>query len=133
MGAVRFDVHDILSIPDLDDTAAKFFEDSGDRRNSVRPGPAFIIWLAESGYWIKVRKQDIDDKSKADTLQKALVLIQVSWMVIQYIARKASNLPLTLLEIHTMVHVVCAIILYACWFQVYFSCSCLFDRWTKAM
>ncbi|KIL86673.1 hypothetical protein FAVG1_09929 [Fusarium avenaceum] len=76
MGAVRFDVHDILSIPDLDDTAAKYFEDSGRRRNSVRPGPAFIIWFAERGHWIKVRKQDIDDKSKADTLQKALVLIQ---------------------------------------------------------
>jgi hypothetical protein len=78
MGAIRFDVHDILSIPDLDATAAKYFEDSGHRRNSVRPGPALIIWLAERGHWIKVRKQDIDDKSKADTLQKALVLIQVS-------------------------------------------------------
>ncbi|KAG5662727.1 hypothetical protein KAF25_005145 [Fusarium avenaceum] len=117
MGAVRFDVHDILSVPDLDDTASKYFEDSGNRRNSVRPGPGLIVWLAERGHWFKVRKQDIDDKSKADTLQKVLVLIQVSWMVIQCIARRASDLPLSLLEIHTMLHVVCAIILYACWFQ----------------
>lgn len=126
MGAVRFDVHDILSIPDLDDTASKYFEDSGNRRNSVRPGPGLIVWLAERGHWFKVRKQDIDEKSKADPLQKVLVLIQVSWMVIQCIARRASDLPLSLLEIHTMVHVVCAMILYACWFQVCFSCSCLF-------
>ncbi|KAM0219864.1 hypothetical protein ACHAQD_006202 [Fusarium lateritium] len=118
MGAVRFDVHDILSIPDLDLTAAKYFEDLGPRRKSVRPGPALIIWFAKRGHWIKIRKQDIDDKSKADTLQKALVLIQVAWMVIQCIARRISDLPLTLLEIHTMVHVVCAMILYACWFQV---------------
>jgi hypothetical protein len=133
MGAVRFDVHDILSIPDLDLTATIYFKDSGHRRKSVRPGPALIIWLAERRHWIKIRKQDIDDKSKADTLQKVLVLIQVSWMVIQCTARRISDLPLTLLEIHTLVHVVCAIILYACWFQVCFSCLCLFDCRTKAM
>ncbi|KAI2777361.1 hypothetical protein F4815DRAFT_481826 [Daldinia loculata] len=43
-------------------------------------------------------------------------------MVIQCISRKAYRLPLTLLEIHTMVHVVCAFILYICWFEVCKSC-----------
>ena len=60
----------------------------------------------------------IDDRSKADTLQKALVLLQVGWMALQCIARKACGLPLTLLELHTMVHVVCAIAMYAFWFKV---------------
>ncbi|KAF5025570.1 hypothetical protein F66182_2378 [Fusarium sp. NRRL 66182] len=117
MGAVRFDVHDILSIPDLDDSAHKLFRNSGGCQRSIRLGPAFIIWLAERGHWIEIRKSDIDDKSKADTVQKTLVVIQVLWMVVQCIARGVSDLPLSLLEIHTMVHVVCAVLLYACWFE----------------
>lgn len=40
----------------------------------------------------------IEDRSKADTIQKGLVLLQVSWMAMQCIARKAYGLPLTLLE-----------------------------------
>ncbi|KAF4497904.1 hypothetical protein FAGAP_5916 [Fusarium agapanthi] len=56
-------------------------------------------------------------KSKADYLQKILVAMQVIWMAMQCIARKIKNLPLSLLEVHTMVHVVCAIFLYLCWFR----------------
>ncbi|KAJ4245481.1 hypothetical protein NW762_013990 [Fusarium torreyae] len=117
MGAVRFDVHDILSFPDLDQEAREYFENSGSRRHSIRPGPALIIHLAQRGHWIQVLKPDIDDKSKADTVQKTLVVIQVLWMVVQCIARSISDLPLSLLEVHTMVHVTCAVLLYACWFE----------------
>jgi hypothetical protein len=117
MGAVRFSVHDMLSLPDLNEKDQKYFEHGG--RHSVRPGPAAIIWLAERGYWIRIRKENIDDKSKANTIQKALVLLQVSWMVCQCIARRICNLPLSLLEIHTVVHVACAVFLYACWFAVF--------------
>ena len=60
----------------------------------------------------------IEDRSKADTLQKGLVLLQVGWMALQCITRKVYGLPITLLELHTMVHVVCAIIMYAFWFKV---------------
>ncbi|GKU20688.1 unnamed protein product [Fusarium langsethiae] len=117
MGAVRFDVHDIFSLTDLDKAHCNHFEKTVLGRRSVRSAPASIIWLAERGHWIKIRKQDIDDKSKADTVQKALVLIQVLWMVTQCIARRIINLPLSLLEIHTIVHVVCAVLLYICWLE----------------
>jgi hypothetical protein len=70
MGAVRFDIHDILSLSDLNTSDREYFEDTRSRRRSVRPGPAAIIHLAERGHWIKIPKQDIDDKSKADTVQK---------------------------------------------------------------
>ena len=118
MGAVRFDVHDILSLRDLNGSDRLYFQNNGHRRRSVRPGPAAIIKLAERGHWIQIRKQDIDDKSKADTIQKTLVVTQVLWMVTQCIARRIYDLPLSLLEIHTIVHVVCAVFLYACWFEV---------------
>ncbi|KAK3902098.1 hypothetical protein C8A05DRAFT_34225 [Staphylotrichum tortipilum] len=64
-----------------------------------------------------IPRSRIEDRSKADTLQKALVLLQVSWMMLQCIARKAYGLPLTLLELHTMVHVVCAVVMYAFWLK----------------
>ncbi|RBR24241.1 uncharacterized protein FIESC28_02974 [Fusarium coffeatum] len=117
MGAVRFDVHDILSLSDLDEIHRDYFQNNGHRRRSVRPGPAAIIKLAEGGHWIQIPNQDIDDKSKADIIQKTLVVIQVLWMVTQCIARRIYDLPLSLLEVHTIVHVVCAILLYACWFE----------------
>ncbi|KAI1481989.1 hypothetical protein F4774DRAFT_350985 [Daldinia eschscholtzii] len=76
-----------------------------------------VAALAEKGEFLCVPQKNIDDKSKADAVKKILVLLQVSWMVTQCIFRKAYGLPLTLLEIHTMVHVVCAFILYVCWFE----------------
>lgn len=117
MGGVRVRVDDMLSLPDLHDKAFRYF-DSVNRPYSVRLGPQTVIWLAERGHWIPILKKKIDDKSKADYLQKLLVLIQVIWMVMQCIMRKIKNLPLSLLEIHTMVHVVCAVFLYLCWFRV---------------
>ncbi|KAI1042891.1 hypothetical protein LB505_000975 [Fusarium chuoi] len=116
MGGVRVNVDDILSIPDLHNKAFRFFE-SMERPYSVRLSPRTVTWLAERGHWIPISKKKIDDKSKADYFQKILVVMQVIWMVLQCIARKIQNLPLSLLEVHTMVHVVCAIFLYLCWFR----------------
>ncbi|KAM0325633.1 hypothetical protein ACHAPQ_007944 [Fusarium lateritium] len=115
MGGIHVDVDHILSIPDLDKGALD--PESKPRPFSVRLNPNTIVHLAERGHWIPISDRKIDDKSKADVLQKALVVIQVSWMVMQCIARKAYDLPLSLLEIHTMVHVVCALLLYMCWFK----------------
>ncbi|UPK89719.1 hypothetical protein LCI18_000654 [Fusarium solani-melongenae] len=114
MGGVRVNVDDIISLPDLNFKAQRHFTT---RPYTIRVGPKTIIQLAEKGYWINIPMQKIDDKSKADVLQKCLVMIQVSWMVMQCIVRKINNLPLALLEVHTMVHVVCAMFLYLCWLR----------------
>src|SRR5690242_3277388 len=50
----------------------------------------------------------VRDKSKADGLAKFLVVVQAGWMIIQCIARLQQNLPVTLLEINTIGHVICA-------------------------
>ena len=80
--------------------------------------PRGIITLARQGQFVDIRTKDIKDKSKADIFTKSLVCVQVSWMVIQCIARKAAGYPLTLLEIHTMVHVICALTIYMLWWRV---------------
>src|SRR5689334_2056754 len=116
MGGVRIDVKDLLSWPDIDDSSRWGVgslprEDVEGRGTTVRVSGTTVLWLAGQGHWVKIPRAKITDKSKADTFQKILVLIQVSWMIMQCIARWMYKLPLTLLEIHTMVHVVCAMIL----------------------
>lgn len=122
MGGVRIDVKDLLSWPDIDDSrwtvGSLPREDVEGRGTTVRVSGTTVLWLAGQGHWVKIPRAKITDKSKADTFQKILVLIQVSWMIMQCIARWMYKLPLTLLEIHTMVHVVCAMILYGFWFKV---------------
>ncbi|KAK3943220.1 hypothetical protein QBC46DRAFT_377836 [Diplogelasinospora grovesii] len=76
------------------------------------------VWqLAKLGHFLPASDAMIDDRSKASVLQKCLVLLQVSWMALNCVIRRAYGLPLTLLEIHTMVHVVCAAVMYAFLFE----------------
>ncbi|AEO69224.1 uncharacterized protein THITE_2052648 [Thermothielavioides terrestris NRRL 8126] len=87
-------------------------------RRPLRLTPDGVIELARRDFWIYISRERIDSKSKANTLQKALVLLQVSYSAITCVARRVYGLPLSLLEIHTMVHVISAVLLYALWFEV---------------
>lgn len=62
-------------------------------------------------------KEVIKDKSKTDVLTKLLVCVQALWMLVECIARKASGLPITLLELNVAMHVVCAIVMYGFWWR----------------
>ncbi|WQF85262.1 hypothetical protein CDEST_10276 [Colletotrichum destructivum] len=102
----------------------------------IQPGPDFaynsncedILRLSSEGFLrlveldeinieTTVRTSHLKDRSKANIIQKALVLMQIGWMLLQCIARKAQGLPITLLELHTMVHVACAAAMYGLWFS----------------
>ncbi len=85
--------------------------------------PEGVIRLAERGCWLYIKPEKIAAKTKADVLQKALVLLQVSYAATSCIARRAYGLPFTLLEVHTMVHVICAVAMYALWFKVSPQCA----------
>lgn len=61
--------------------------------------------LARCGHIPSVRKEEIEDKSKANDLAKAAVIVQATWMLIQVIGRLASGLPVTPLEVNTVAHV----------------------------
>lgn len=52
-----------------------------------------------------------------DALGKTIVCSQAIWMVIQCISRNASGLPVTLLELHTAMHVICALVMYLFWWD----------------
>ncbi|KAK3334219.1 hypothetical protein B0T19DRAFT_148375 [Cercophora scortea] len=78
-----------------------------------------VMLLAECGHLeaLVVPPAKIEDRSKANIIQKALVLTQVGWMALQCIVKKAQGYPISLLEIHTFVHVVCAVALYTLWVE----------------
>lgn len=60
-----------------------------------------ILGLAKLGHLPDIPLDFILDKSKADNVTKTLVIIQATWLLIQYIPRLAAHLPLTLLEINS--------------------------------
>ena len=76
-----------------------------------------IRLLARRGHFINIPESDIRDKSKADLLAKGLVILQVTWMFLQSISRKAAGLPLSPLETHNLVHAGCALFMYILWFR----------------
>lgn len=79
--------------------------------------PEGIIFLAKNGYLFHISDEDISDKSKADYLAKGLVSFQVLWFVADVVQRKIANLPICLLEFHTLVNIGCWLITYSLWFS----------------
>ena len=80
--------------------------------------PDAILIFARQGIFFDISSEEMSDRSKADLVAKGLVCLQVIWFLIQCVARKAAGYPLVLLEVHTMVHVVCALSMYAFWLEV---------------
>jgi hypothetical protein len=63
--------------------------------------------LLQSGCLEQIKatsKAAIEDKSKGDAISKGIAFCQVSWFVVQGVARMAQNLPLTELEVTTLAY-----------------------------
>ncbi|KAG0695635.1 hypothetical protein DFH29DRAFT_1072420 [Suillus ampliporus] len=56
----------------------------------------------ESVHMPVVEEADIEDKSKNDLLSKGVTFLQLVWFILQLVARRVQNLPITLLEIDTL-------------------------------
>jgi len=60
---------------------------------------------------------DINDRSKGDSLAKAVTCAQISFLLIQTFGRVGQHLPVTALEVVTLALVMCAIIAYGFWWN----------------
>lgn len=58
----------------------------------------------------------ISDKSKANYLVKGVVCVQALWFCAQFFGR-LSQLPVTLLELNTCAHSICALLIYMLWWS----------------
>ncbi|TVY82104.1 hypothetical protein LSUE1_G004253 [Lachnellula suecica] len=75
-----------------------------------------IVLLVASGYDLpEISEDEILDRSKSDGLAKTLVCLQAAYMIVQCASRLASKLPLSFLEINTLGHVICALVMYLFW------------------
>lgn len=67
--------------------------------------------------FLNASEDEIRDKSKSDGVSKALVCVQACWFCAQCASRIAQGLPITLLELNTLGHSVCALLIYLIWWH----------------
>lgn len=79
--------------------------------------PRGMALLARCGFLPKISKEDILDKSKSDNLSKVISVAQALWMLAQIVGRLIAHLPITLLEVNTLAHIMCAMIIYILWWD----------------
>ena len=79
--------------------------------------PRGIALLARCGRLPHISKEDIVDKSKSDGIAKSVACLQAGWMIVQILGRVALGLPVTLLEINTLGHILCAFVIYILWWH----------------
>lgn len=81
--------------------------------------PEGLLHLAETEEHLlpDISAEHIKDKSKADGFAKTIVCIQALWFLTQVIGRLAMGCPISLLEMNTMLHALCCLIIYAAWWQ----------------
>jgi hypothetical protein len=65
----------------------------------------------------RISAEDINDRSKGDAISKAFVILQTSWFIAQCIARWATRLPVTELEVATLAFATLNGITYGLWWD----------------
>lgn len=76
-----------------------------------------LHWLISNKFmgFPLIETRDIWDKSKADSLIKSLVCIQICWIILNVIARAVQKLTVTTIELATVSIVFCTIATFLCW------------------
>ncbi|KAG2368821.1 hypothetical protein BDR07DRAFT_1448041 [Suillus spraguei] len=65
----------------------------------------------------------IHDRSKGNAISKGLVILQVAWFIIQFIARVIYHLEITQLEVGTLAFAVLNFLTYAAWWHKPLNCT----------
>jgi hypothetical protein len=104
-----------------------FYADMGGFVLRVKnPAECFPVSITDIAYLMQkglidcqppITRPEIKEKSKADSFAKVVACMQLAWLGLQCIARTAQHLPITQLELVTLVDAICALITYIAWFQ----------------
>ncbi|KAJ5809556.1 uncharacterized protein N7503_001774 [Penicillium pulvis] len=89
-------------------------------QTTEKPNPYFlqpydILTLRQKGvltHLPRITQQEIQDRSKADGLMRAITVAQILWLCIQVIGRAAEDLSVTQLELATVAFAICAVFMY---------------------
>jgi hypothetical protein len=74
-----------------------------------------IVLLRSKGLLPKlpyITVEEINDKSKSDSLVRAITVVQITWIVIQIIVRAFRSLAISQLEVAVVAFATCAVIIY---------------------
>lgn len=77
-------------------------------------------WLGKQdgrGELPNMSEEDIKSKSRANGFAKGLVCVQAGWFCLQCVTRLAQRMPISLLELNTLGHAVCAMLIYWLWWD----------------
>ena len=74
-----------------------------------------VALLAECELLPDIEREDILHKNKSDGLSNFIVCVQAIWIIVQVIGRLIMGLGVTQLEINTLGHIFCALIVYVLW------------------
>lgn len=99
---------------DIDTSSESAISDLGPNK-PLTLTPHGVLQVAKWGKLPRITSAEVQDKSNASALAKLLVFWQAFWMIVQVIGRAAHHLPVTLLELHTVLHAVCAVAMYFTW------------------
>jgi len=80
--------------------------------------------LTGNGDFPRISKMEIQDKSKGDFISKAVVILQISWFVMQCIARGVQGLPITELELATIAFAGLNFVIYVLWWDKPLNVEC---------
>ncbi|KAJ7701026.1 hypothetical protein B0H16DRAFT_1705523 [Mycena metata] len=90
-------------------TMGGFVSEEGHPVATEKQLPAYISAIQ------KIKKVDIEDKSKGDTLSKGVAIAQGLWFVTQCLARVSQQLPITELEVATLAFAVLSVVIRLLW------------------
>ena len=101
-----------------------FYADSGGFVLQARDSYPFPVTAKQIQYLITSKYMDVPaitraeiwDKSKADRFAKYVACLQAGWLVLQVAARAVQHLPITLLELSTVVLISCTAVTFFFWF-----------------
>ena len=106
MGGYAFDMTDIPMM-------------HGHRFERLTLTPRALLYMAEHvpQHIPDISISAIQDKSKADWLAKIIVCLQAVWFFAQVVGRLATRCPISLLELNTLLHALCCLLIYAAWWN----------------
>lgn len=96
---------------------AEGFLPNGTHTAILSPHGVRVMGRCAQHFLPNISKEQIQDKSKADPLVKSIVCLQTTWFCVQCVGRIASKLPISPLELNTLAHATCALIVYVLWWD----------------
>ncbi|KAI0057740.1 hypothetical protein BV25DRAFT_1919922 [Artomyces pyxidatus] len=77
--------------------------------------PRDVVQLVAAGDFVPPTEEEIRVFSQGDVLSKAIAVFQTLWFILQCVARRVENLPMSQLEVMTLAYTTITVMMYGVW------------------